>query len=406
MAGFDLRQEVRLYEAAREEGRPDRFFRDFWEGLRSHQIQPFGHDRSAFATNRLFESFAYDHDGQRVGYGYAQDIRQSRVAGFEAGVRLQESNGSIDTSAFAAIIGQISLSEVLDKFESPEYIGRKLVTVKPASTQQREIIPGIAMMGDKAQKVGEDEDYPRVGVSPNYITVPEKIKRGFISDVTEEAMWEDRLGFIQDALSTGTNAMAVNEEKEILDAVLGISTLYSRNGGALQATYADTHTQGDFDNLVATNTLVDYTDIEALFLAFENMEDPDTGEPVLPSARLQLVVPGAIQMTADSILTATTVEKITNSSALRTLSANPLKRQIEVISSPYVKARTSSESTYFLGDFPGAFQLREVWPIQLFTQGRESNLAFERDVIFRQKVRRKAAPAVVAPWKVLKATAG
>ena len=111
-----------------------------------------------------------------------------------------------------------------------------------------------------------------------------------------------------------------------IDAVLGVSTLYSRNGGPLQATYADSHTQGDFDNLVATNTLVDYTDIEAMFLAFENMEDPDTGEPVLPSARLQLVTPGALQMTADSIVTATTVEKITNSSNLRTLSGNPLKR--------------------------------------------------------------------------------
>jgi hypothetical protein len=411
----ECRETARLLESRSREGRlgnpddpePGTFYSDLNELLGINQSSPGHYD---FAGRRqiypdrvqlrsLFEGLV--EDGSEI----------IRMADPRNGGRsvLMEAGDAVSTANFSNIIGQIAYSRVLERLASPNFIGRDLVTTVPAQTQSQEQIPGIGVLGDVSEKVGEAKEYPQVGLTEEFITVEKKVKDGFIVPVTEEAIFEDKTGLLMKTIDGATDALGITWEKEILDTVLGITNRYSRNNGAVQATYGDTHTNGDFDNLAASNALVDATDVEAALLLFDAITDPNNGEPVLIGGELTLIVPTALVMTAFSILRASQTIVGADSAAQRqVLLGTPLNafgRPFRVMSSQYVKNRTSSATTWFIGKPTEAFEYHEIWPIQKFSMDRNSPAGFSRDIVSAVKVRRKGVPAVVEPRKMVKCTA-
>jgi len=215
----------------------------------------------------------------------------------------------------------------------------------------------------------------------------------------------DRAGKVAEAL-------AIRKEKRVLDVALGITTSYVRNGATAQATYGNTHTEGDFDNLVASNALVDYTDVETALLAFDSITDPNTGEPVLISVA-DVVVPSGLLFTAARVFEATGIEQGTiSASAPRTIGGNPLvspavKRgnSFSITTNQYVANRTGNQTTWFIGDFKAAFQYRENWPVSVVQAPENSHDDFHRDIVSQFKVSERGTPAVIEPRKVVKCTA-
>lgn len=414
--GFSITPARRLYEAAVRGNETRKFYRDLWEGLRKGHIKPFliesgrivrGPDYEQFRSDLLFENFVHDGHGDNCGYWVSRELRENRrysVPGM--GSRLTEN--AVVTSAFSNIIGQISYSATLDAFSSPEFIASQLHSVDQASTIYEEMIPGIGLIGQGVGKVGENEEYPEVGMKESFITVGRKQKSGFQISVSEEASWEDKTGLLMQRMNTGILEMQADYECLMIDLAAGILELYKRDGGPAQATYAGTHTQGDFDNLLTGTPLKDWESIQAAMLKFDAMNDPDTGRPIMISAP-QLLVPSALEWTAYRILGATEVEHVdnqTNANTIRTRSGNPIRKSFDVVSNTYVSRRTSSNSTWFVGDFKGAFGWSEVWPVQTFSQDRSSEAGFARDVIAKIKWRRMGTPFVREPRKVLKVTSG
>ena len=396
----DIRDARHMLESRSRESGGDRvFYEETWAMLRAGETSLM---KSA-GLRMLFEGLVPD------GAEYLRDVDFSRRHNSRTGIHLQEAANAVDSSVFSNIIGQITYAAVLDALEQPDFIARGLVTTTPAETQTVEIIPGISKIGDVAEDVGEGEEYPLVGISEEYVTAPRKIKDGFILPVTEEAIAEDKTGVMEKSLSGATEALAITWEREVLDTVLGVTTSYSRNGGAVQATYNDTHTEGTFDNLSASTALVDYTDIESAALLWDDITDPNTGDPITIGGSIQIVVPTGLEFTAHRALTGTIEQGAISATVPRTISANPLdmqtRRQYTVLTSQWVKDRTNSTSTWFLGNFPGAFQYREIFPIQLNRADRNSEAGFSRDIVTQIKVRRKGSPAVIEPRKVIKCTA-
>ncbi len=357
-------------------------------------------DRNRVNLRNLFETFVDDGrmmlDRMRPGYRGDDSL-------------LFEASDATSTRAFQNIVGQITYSSVMDAMENEDFIGDQLMTTVPADTQYQEIIPGIGAIGDVAGEVSEGDPYPIVGLGEDYVIAPEKVKDGFILPITDEVIFEDKTGQLMTRANSAAEALGITREKEQLDTALGITNSYRRLGGAAQATYGATHTEGTFDNLAASNALADFTDIEAALLLFNAMTDPNSGEPVKINGTLQVVVPDDLEMTALNILNAIEVKHGADSGAVQTITTNTLslqsRRRFELVTSNYVALRTSSESTWFIGDFRGAFQYREIWPVQVFRQGRESDAAFTSDIAFAIKVRRKGSPAVLEPRKVIKCTA-
>ena len=382
----------RLLEAARKDRNERRFFDDMGAAIRDKQVRA-----EEFGIRNLFESMV-DDGAELVQYF------NPRAAGVsEVNVALLEAQGQVSTAAFANITGQIVYSAMLDEFQSQEFIWPELFTTVPTEFDG-EKIPGIGGIGDMAEVVGEGQQYPFAGVNEEWVTTPDTIKRGFIVPVTKEAVFFDRTGLVMKRSSDVGRFIGINKEKRCLDVALGITTTYRRNGGAAQATYGDSHTNGDFDNLAASNALVDWTDIENAELLFDAILDPNTGEPVMITPNT-IIVPTALKHTANRIVNATEIQFGDGaSSTTRTIGRSPTGSQYRVLSNAYVKARTSSATTWFIGDPKRAFQYMENWPATVVQAPSNSTEEFNRDIVSAFKVSERGAAAVVAPRYMVKST--
>jgi len=385
----------RLLESSQKDdgGSGRRFYDDLSGAFRDKHVTA-----EDFGIRNLFESLVDD------GAELVQHFNP-RLAGYSTmNVALLEAQGHVSTAAFANITGQIVFTAVLDAYNSPEYIWPRLFKTVPTEFDG-EKIPGVGGIGDMAEVVGEGQQYPFAGLNEEWVMTPDTIKRGLIVPVTKEAIFFDRTGLVVKRASGVGDSIAINKEKRCLDVALGITTTYRRNGGAAQATYGDTHTNGDFDNLQATNALVDWTDIENAELLFDAITDPNTGEPVLISAKA-LIVPTALKRTAERIVNATQIAFGDGASnTTRTYGKSPTGPQYEVISNAYVKARTGSATTWFMGDPQRAFQYMENWPVTVVQAPPDAPEEFHRDIVSSFKASERGAAAVIDPRFMVKCTA-
>lgn len=325
------------------------------------------------------------------GHEAIREMRDARKRG--TSFAMEAGGDAITTANFTAIIGQVVFADKLTAFENPEFIGDKLVKQIPATTGQQEMIPGISSLGDEAEFVGESEEYPVVQYNENYIMLPEVLKNGFAMNITEEAIFEDKTGMILENFGKAINSMALTQEKERLRTALGIDNTYRRNGGPVQNTYANSHTQGDGDNL-NSNTLLDYTSLQAAKNGFTGLVDPDTGEPISIGRSFQVVIPDQLEWQWAMIQGATgyATQPTRGSTATQMQFANPINggnRSYEALSNPWVASITGSQSTWFIGNFQAAFVERVIYQAQVQTQDRNSDLSFARDIISRVKVRKR-----------------
>lgn len=388
----------RLLEASRRDHNEERFWNDFEESFEQ------GMKPEDYSLRRLFENFVRDGSGHLCGREVV-DTWDQRSLEDRSGVMLYEAGDAVMTSDFSDITGQIIFSKVKQAFAAPGLIGDQLATTVPTEFNG-EKIPGISEIGDEAEVIGEGKNYPLVGVGQEFIKTPETEKRGFIVPVTKEAVFFDRTGLVlRRAKDVGTWA-ALNKEKRILDGCLGITSTYSRNGTDDIATYGDNSGDHDWDNLAASNALSDWQSIETSELLFDGLTDPNTGEliSVIPN---MLVVPSALKHTARMIVRATNVQRVdnqANASTFRTDSANPIM-DYTILSSPQVKSRVGDATTWFLGDFPRAFNYMENWPISHKSAPPDSHEEFHRDIIHQERVSERGVIAVVEPRAVVKNTA-
>lgn len=399
---FNARYWARLREAARrdrqlgasEAERLERYNDDLRGELAAHSYREF-------SIRDLFEAFV--DNGAEIAQSWS-----GRRRGTRDGVRLVEAG--VDTSQFANISGQIVFNRMLEVYNDPVFIGDQLMTTIPTEFNG-EKIPGIGRLGDQAESIGEGEAYPMAGVGEEWIETPETVKRGFIVPITKEAIFFDRTGLVMQRATEVAQSIRINKEKRQLDAALGITTLYKRNGSSAIATYGDNSGSHDWDNLAASNALADWTDIENALLLFDDITDPNTGEPVIVNPNT-LVVPSALAFTAARIQSATEYRHVANSNT--TISGNPLSgsrngmangAQLQLLSNQYVKARTSSASTWFIGDFRAAFAYMENWPLTNVAAPVNSEAEFQYDIVHREKVSERGTVAVLDPRKVVKCTA-
>lgn len=312
----------------------------------------------------------------------------SQKGGF---VSLQEATTAVSTAAFASITGQIVYNKILEDYNRPEFLHTDLVETIPTTFLDGERMAGIGHIGDKIETVNEGDPYPSAGINEEYIDTPATVRRGLIVPVTKDIIVADRTGLLLERAGNVGYWMGVNKEKRCLDEVFGITNTYKRNGTSTN-TYL---TSGAYINS-HSNTLVDWTDIENAELLLDAITDPNTGEPILHRPNT-VIVPSALKKTAQRILNATEIGAVDNTNSattVRMFSPNPSPfygGSYKILSSPYVKARTTSSSTWFLGDPKRSFGYTEVWKAEVATAGNNSELAFTSDIVMRYKVSERGA---------------
>lgn len=392
----------RLYEAARNDRTPQRFFDDLKENLSNGQIKP-----DEFSIRDLFEEFVCDESGAKCG----REIVDSWKPGYAAKVSLTE-NTAIDTAAFSNISGQIVYTTLLEKYSAAAAVFAPLIPTV-ATQFNGEKIAGIAEIGDKAEVVNEKESYPMVGTNEDWIQTPETKKRGLIVPVTREAVFFDRTGqLLQRAGDVGT-WMGVNREKRAIDCIIDENTTthrYNRKNYGTTATYGDNSGTHNWDNLEASNGLVDWTDVDNLLQLLDNMRDPNTGEPIVFSGQLALIHTRQLRATVQRVLNATQIQTVTPGYATSgnpsvAISNNPVASVATPVSSTLLADRLATDTSWFLGYPSQAFRYMENWPLQTVQAPVNSEMEFTNDIVMRWKASERGAYATVEPRCMTKATA-
>lgn len=319
------------------------------------------------------------------------------------GMRLLEAASAVDTSAFSNITGQIIFAKVKEEFALATIPVEMVCTTVRTTILDGEKIPGIGGIGDEAEIVDEAQPYPTAGTNEEYIETPPLKKRGFTVPVTREIIVADKTAQVVRRCGDTAKWLGLNKGKRVFDAVFGITNTYKRNGTALN-TYL---TSGAYINQQA-NALVDWTDIENAELLFDAMTDPNTGEPIGANMMggATLIVPSALHRTARRIVGATEI-RFGDGASLTTAAygQNPLTgTQINILTSPYVKARTGSASTWFFGMPKDAFTYMEAWGIETYQAPSNGEGQFRRDIDLEFKVTEMGAIAVIEPRYMTKNT--
>lgn len=357
------------------------------ESLAKKYLRP-----ESFSIRDLAESLIKD------GSEYVRNLDTRRKSG---GLDLMEAANAVDTAAFANITGQIIFNKMKDAFDDDDFIGDECVEIIPTTFLNGEKIPGIGRIGDEAEIVDESMPYPVAGVNEEYIETPATTKRGLIVPVTREAIVADRTAFLLKRASEVGQWLGANREKRILDVVLGVTNNYKRNGSAYNTYQSST----PWINQQA-KTLVDWKSVEAAELLLDAITDPNTGEPISLKADT-IIVPSALKYTARRILNATsiaTVDNQANAATSREFAPSPLDTPYRVLSNRYVKQRTSSASTWFLGSPKKAFAYMEVWPLTVVQAANNSEAEFMQDIVMRYKASERGAAAVIEPRYMTKNT--
>lgn len=336
------------------------------------------------SLRRLYESCVAD------GAASLQDMDPN----YRGMSRYREAADAVNTALFAHTMGQIIYTQMLKAYQMPELIGEKLVTIQQTNFSG-EKLPGVTEIGDEVEIVNEGQPYPRALVGEFYIETPETIKRGVVVDVTKEALFFDRTNLIMQRASNVGKFIAINREKRILDVVLGISTVYKRNGAAAIATYGA-------DNTVSSNALIDWTDLDAAETKFSAITDPDTGEPIVITANT-LIVPPALRISAQRIANATMTGRTNGENETRN-GGPSLLQNFTIASNQYVRQRSGSDTTWFYGNPKEAFVYMENFPLTVISNTENAYASFERDIVSQSKASERGAAGVMERRYMMKCT--
>jgi len=230
--------------------------------------------------------------------------------------RALEADDAVDSTAFSKITGQIVYSAVHAGYENEAFIGDKLSTNVPTKLES-EKIPGFQSISDEAMEVHEAMPYPYVGFGESFQQTPRTKKYGLAIALTKEAIFYDRTGiFVQQAGKIGFR-LGIRKEKEILDVAIGAKNNYNWRDLSLNSFLPGPLTPGLYVNDFTGNELLDWNSLDTAMQNFQDIRDPDSGDPILITGNV-LLVPPTKKMTANRILSATEIREVTgNTTTLR-----------------------------------------------------------------------------------------
>ena len=324
----------------------------------------------------------------------------------KSGVSLLEAgSAAVNTANFSNITGQIVYTTILEAAQDEEYVFSKLIPTESTKfTGER--IPGMAKIGDEAEVVDEGQPYPIAGVSEDYIDTPETLKRGLEVDVTREAIFFDRTGLLLKRCGEVGHYLGLNKEKRAIDCLVDENTTthrYKWRG----TTYASYQTTTPWDNVTASATLVDWTDLDEAEQTLAGILDPFTGEPIM-NTPMDMVVTRQNLWTAERIINATEIRVATPGFATtgnptQTTARNPVSR-VTIHSSQQLASRMATDTTWYLGTISKYAKYMENWPISVRQSDANSEVSFTRDIVTRYRADERGAYAVVEPRMITKCT--
>lgn len=333
---------------------------------------------------------------------------------------VMEAAGAVSTHAFQNISGQIVYSAIMEAYDAAPFVFRSQIPSIQTQFLQGEKIAGITGLGNISQAVPEGQPFPIFGVGEDWINTPQLVKYGGIVPVTREAVFSDRTGVLLDRCSKVGDALGLGDEYRAIDAVIDENAgaksamvgghRYHRKDASI-ATYGDSSGTHDWDNLEASNALVDFTDVEKAELLFDAMTDPGTGivTGAFRAASNQIIVTTQNLHTAKHVLQATEIRMqvggfaVTGNMPSRS-SPNTLQAY-EIITSPLLAARLGTDTSWFVGNIGKALRKMVAWGLETTQAPSNSHDEFTRAIVVQYKAEHCDAYTTFEPRYLVKCTA-
>lgn len=359
---------------------------------------------------RLNHGSRLDHVFEAITGRSVDDFFTARKSRFEAA-------DFMGLGDFAIATGLYLLQEANRGYSRPDFIAEKLCRKKEAaSLKLSQKVPYFPLpASDNNYRKQEGKSYNRVGATSGVIeTVPPE-DNGFIIESTRELLRDDKTGGgIAENIYRQGEGLGIYREKDFLGTQLGTQGSWKFGKADAQPTtsYNTYATSGaPYVNSIS-NTLTSWKSIDTALQSFATMADPVTGQILGIPSNLIIVVPMAMMMKLRNILGASSVMEVdnqANSATVRAEFTNPLTNMpipvtFTMLTNQYVKQVTSSDTTWFIGDFPEMFVLNNGWDQEQMEQGQESNAYFESNIIYRQRFGYNQKVYPYAPFRGLKCT--
>lgn len=363
--------------------------------LRTKKLQP-----SDLSIKDLAEALVTSRDGRPVGRAWVRRLGPQKSGQFTL---LESSAAGVMLSNFNDITGQIFYNELMQSYEQAAFVGSRLTKLMKTNLSG-EKIAGIAGITESVDEVHESMPYPEVGFGSDWIETPATTKRGLIISVTKETIFFDRTGQVLERAASVGEILGRKKEKMILDTVLGVTNTYKWKG----TSYNTYLTSGNWINSRTGVSLTDWNTIDATEQLFNDMLEPNTGEPIVINPRQILHMP-AKRHQFRQITKATTLETLTASAAEKRIGPNTLN-PYDLIESTFAYRRviasgvsaTNAKDWWFMGEFQKAFGYAENWPITVVQAPNNSEPEFKQDIVLRWKASERGIPFVRNPRYVVK----
>lgn len=370
------------------------------ESLQTRQLRP-----REFEFGKLFvECFGFsEFDSCRGGHQLANEVFSRR---------LTEAEGAVSTAAFQNISGQIVYAETMEKYQAEEFVIAKMIPERNAVILDGEKIAGITELGNAASVRKEGDPYKIAGVGEDWIFTPPIKDRGLIVPVTWEAVFNDRTGDVLDRAGDVGTSIGVGEEIDAVDSLIDENVTAHRynwrNAGQI-ATYGDNSGSHSWDNLAASNGLVDWTDINGAMQVFNALVNPFTGLPIAVDAK-HLIVTKENEQTALRILNATEIRVATpgyatSGNPTQTVVKNPYEGKFQLVTSRYLAYRMATDTDWFLGDVGKLLRRMVAEPMNVVQAPSGNKDEFERRIVNQYRANKRYAHVVVQPRAMVKSTA-
>lgn len=210
-------------------------------------------------------------------------------------------------NAFTGVVGGLIEVRMLEAYQNPSFIMGELMPDEPTKMGSGQKIIGVSPIGDKAESRKPGMPTKKAGFGERWVTLPATDEYALAVEVTREAVFFDLTGdVLRQAESVGME-LGYREELRCLDVFLGVTNSYQFNGTSYN-TYVAAGTPPSYDNLISSNELVDWENVQTALLKFADMKDPQSSKRILINPNAIFVMPAKV-MTARFLLGATESER-------------------------------------------------------------------------------------------------
>ena len=299
------------------------------------------------------------------------------------------------------------------KYENPAFPWPQLARVEP-SDSDGERIHGVKIGGDGDAVVQEGQEYPMVGMGEDWIENPQGEKRGLRIAITEETIWRDKTGEVLRKARGIGEALGVRKNVKVTDLAMGVLNTYRWMGTAYD-TYQASSPWANSRSSAAVAATSDYSLLNGALAIFGAMTDPVTGWPIIvvPTtiichstyAPIFAAIQAALKVVKDTNPSSGT-QRIWIETPPPSVMFNGQQPSYQILSSPWIDQRYTANSiattTWYFGDFLGAFSVMEQWPFRVIEAPPTAGENWSRDIVFQCKARERYGLAVMQPRKVQK----